>query len=80
MGHARVGAEEQATARRPDEPRAAGRAELHTCGAACGRPTLARALAHLRPGDTLIVVSLDRLARPLSHLLEVVECDREGRA
>ncbi|OYW44962.1 MAG: hypothetical protein B7Z36_05970 [Novosphingobium sp. 12-63-9] len=37
------------------------------------RPNLARALDRVGAGDTLLVVRIDRLARSLSHLLEVVE-------
>jgi hypothetical protein len=33
----------------------------------------ARALARVKAGDTLVVISLDRLARSLSHLLDVIE-------
>jgi hypothetical protein len=34
---------------------------------------LARVLGRMRAGDTLVVVRIDRLARSLSHLLEVIE-------
>ena len=34
---------------------------------------LNRLLERLQPGDTLVIVRLDRLARSLSHLLEVIE-------
>lgn len=37
------------------------------------RQELARALDHLRSGDTLIVTKLDRLARSSQHLLEILE-------
>lgn len=76
VGYARVSTEDQATARQLDELRAAGCrevAEEHASGGDRDRPVLARTLSRLRPGDTLVVVSLDRLARSLSHLLEVVE-------
>ena len=76
VGYARVSTEDQATARQLDELRAAGCrevAEEHASGGDRDRPVLARTLARLRPGDTLVVVSLDRLARSLSHLLGVVE-------
>jgi DNA invertase Pin-like site-specific DNA recombinase len=33
---------------------------------------LAKALDHLRPGDTLVVLSLDRLARSLQDLIAIV--------
>jgi DNA invertase Pin-like site-specific DNA recombinase len=34
---------------------------------------LARLLKEIRPGETLVVVRLDRLARSVSHLLAVIE-------
>jgi DNA invertase Pin-like site-specific DNA recombinase len=37
------------------------------------RPGLTALLDHLRPGDTLAVVRLDRLGRSLRELLDVVE-------
>ncbi len=37
------------------------------------RPQLAHALARIRKGDTLVVARIDRLARSLAHLLEIVE-------
>jgi DNA invertase Pin-like site-specific DNA recombinase len=42
------------------------------------RPELARLLARLEPGDTLVTYKLDRLARSLHHLLTVVK-DLEAR-
>src|SRR3954452_18368264 len=76
VGYARVSTEDQATARQLDELRAAGCrevAEEHASGGDRARPVLARTLGRLRDSDTLAVVSLDRLARSLSHLLGVVE-------
>lgn len=37
------------------------------------RHELARALDHIRAGDTLVVTRLDRLARSSQHLLEILE-------
>ncbi len=37
------------------------------------RHELARALDHIRSGDTLVVAKLDRLARSSQHLLEILE-------
>ncbi|WP_025898205.1 recombinase family protein [Sneathiella glossodoripedis] len=37
------------------------------------RPELERALDYLRDGDTLVVTKLDRLARSVKHLGEIVE-------
>jgi DNA invertase Pin-like site-specific DNA recombinase len=41
-------------------------------GTKADRPGLALALSHLRSGDTLVVWRLDRLARSLSNLIELV--------
>lgn len=38
-----------------------------------GRERLAEALEYIRDGDTLVVTKLDRLARSVAHLLEVLE-------
>lgn len=76
VGYARVSTEDQATRRQLDELRTAGCREVleeHASGSDRSRPVLAQTLTRLRPGDTLVVVSLDRLARSLSHLLEVIE-------
>nr|WP_279363977.1 recombinase family protein [Xanthomonas sacchari] len=42
-------------------------------GAASSRPGLDRAMARLRPGDTLAVWRLDRLGRSLPHLVQLLE-------
>ena len=42
-------------------------------GASRARPVLAQLLKEIRAGDVLVVVRLDRLARSVSHLLEVIE-------
>src|SRR5215213_4068805 len=76
IGYARVSTEDQITDRQLDELRAAGCAEMfeeHASGGARDRPVLVQALARVKAGDTLVVVSLDRLARSLSHLLVVIE-------
>jgi DNA invertase Pin-like site-specific DNA recombinase len=76
VGYARVSTEEQGTDSQLDELRAAGCHivhEEHASGADRGRPVLARLLREIRPGETLVVVRLDRLARSVSHLLAVIE-------
>ena len=76
VGYARVSTEDQRTARQVDELNAAGCAEVveeRASGADRARPALAALLRRrLARGDTLVVVKLDRLARSLEHLLEVV--------
>ena len=79
IGYARVSTGEQDLAPQLDARRAAGCAEVfeeHASGASRARPQLAAALARVRRGDTLVVARIDRLARSLSHLLEVVEALR----
>jgi DNA invertase Pin-like site-specific DNA recombinase len=76
IGYARVSTEEQGTDPQRDELRAAGCdpiLEEHASGADRSRPVLARLLREIRPGETLVVVRLDRLARSVSHLLAVIE-------
>lgn len=76
IGYARVSTDEQSTAGQLDELKAAGCTELfteHASGADRARPELARAIAACRAGDVLVVVRLDRLARSVRHLLEVIE-------
>ena len=56
--------------------KSAGCVEIHEEQASGGnraRPVLARVLERIGKGDTLVVVRIDRLARSLSHLLEVIE-------
>ena len=46
-------------------------------GAKTKRPSLEKALAFLQPGDCLVVWTLDRLGRSLSHLLELIQNFKE---
>ena len=76
IGYARVSTEEQGTDPQVDELRAAGCTtiqEERASGADRARPVLARLLREIRPGETLVVVRLDRLARSVAHLLAVIE-------
>ena len=76
LGYARVSTEDQATDAQTDELLRAGCTTIykeHGSGASRARPELARLLKEIRPGDVLVVVRLDRLARSVSHLLEVIE-------
>lgn len=76
IGYARVSTDEQSTAAQADELKAAGCSrvfEEHGSGASRDRPVLNQLLRDLAPGDTLMIVRFDRLARSLSHLLAVVE-------
>lgn len=76
IGYARVSTLEQTLDPQLAELREAGCLmihEEHASGADRSRPALQRLLAAIRPGETLVVVRLDRLARSLSHLLQVIE-------
>lgn len=76
IGYARVSTEDQTPLPQSQALNAAGCAEIHEEQASGGnraRPVLARVLERIRKGDTLVVVRIDRLARSLSHLLEVIE-------
>jgi DNA invertase Pin-like site-specific DNA recombinase len=64
-----------------DEVTAAGSHRIfvkHATGARGERPQLAQGLDHLRPGDTLVVWRLDRLARSLRDLIDLVRTSRNG--
>lgn len=76
IGYARVSTDEQTTEAQEIELRAAGCETIiqeHGSGASRARPALAKLVREIGAGDTLVVVRLDRLARSVSHLLEVIE-------
>jgi DNA invertase Pin-like site-specific DNA recombinase len=76
IGYARVSTEDQATFSQIDDLRAAGCQvifEEKASGANRARPELARAVGRVGRGDILVVARIDRLARSLVHLLEVIE-------
>jgi len=77
IGYARVSTTEQNLDLQLDALKKAGCADTHIftdkiTGTKQERPGLQNALSRLRPGDTLVVWRLDRLARSLSHLIELV--------
>ena len=81
IGYARVSTDDQVHDAQMDELRAAGCERIfqeHGSGASGARPVLTRLLGELAAGDVLVVVRLDRLARSVSHLLQVIE-DLEER-
>jgi DNA invertase Pin-like site-specific DNA recombinase len=83
IGYARVSTEEQATDAQLDELRAAGYVivhEEHGSGASSARPVLAKLMREIKRGEVLVVVRLDRLARSVSHLLQVLETLEERGA
>ena len=76
IGYARVSTEDQATFSQLDDLKAAGCTtifEEKASGASRTRPELARAITRIKRGDILVVARIDRLARSLAHLLEVIE-------
>lgn len=76
IGYARVSTGEQTTDPQIAELRAAGCLDIRSetgSGGSRARHALARLVREIQGGDTLVVVRIDRLARSLSHLLEVIE-------
>ena len=78
VGYMRVSTNEQKFDLQQDALRAAGVAERYlyhdvASGAKQARPGLAACLKALHPGDTLVVWKLDRIARSLLHLLEIMQ-------
>ena len=81
IGYARVSTEDQLHDAQVDELRTAGCHRIHQelgSGASRARPVLTKLLKDLSAGEVLVVVRLDRLARSVSHLLDVIE-DLERR-
>ena len=82
VGCARVSTEDQATDAKVDALTAGGSAVIfreHMSGAKASRPELLKALGKIQRGDMLVMATLDRLARSLSHLLSVIaELDAKG--
>jgi DNA invertase Pin-like site-specific DNA recombinase len=76
IGYARVSTNDQKLNLQRDALKAAGCTRIFVdrgvSGAINQRPGLARALAFLKPGYTLIVWKLDRLGRSLAHLVQTI--------
>ena len=76
FGYARVSTRDQDLAAQDAELRAAGCAKVFkekASGAKTDRPELAKVIRRLEPGDVLVVVRLDRLARSTRDLLNVLD-------
>ncbi len=76
LGYARVSTTAQDPALQHDALSAAGCYRVWTdtaSGALAARPALDDVLARLGPGDVLVVWRLDRLARSLRHLLQLID-------
>ena len=75
LGYARVSTTDQQPHLQVDALDRAGCYRVFTetaSGARTDRPVLEQVLDQLRPGDTLVVWKLDRIARSLRHLLDTV--------
>src|SRR5438552_335020 len=83
IGYARVSTSEQNLELQLDALKEAGCRRVFEetiSGAAKARTQLRNALDFLRPGDTLVVWKLDRLARSLPQLIETIEqLHKKGR-
>ena len=76
LGYARVSTDDQDLASQRTRLESAGAFRVFAdviSGKTFDRPGLTDLLDHIRPGDTIAVVRLDRLGRSLRELLEVVE-------
>jgi DNA invertase Pin-like site-specific DNA recombinase len=81
IGYARVSTDGQSLQSQTAALQAVGRARIFAeklSGAYSDRPQLAKALAALGEGDTLVVCKLDRLARSTRDLLQHARCNRQG--
>lgn len=75
-GYARVSTTDQDNTRQVEELQKHGCEVIYQdkiSGAKKARPELDRMLSELKPGDTVIVLKLDRLGRSLSHLIELID-------
>ncbi len=78
LGYARVSTKKQTTDQQVDALVAAGVVPSRVysdvlSGARRDRPGLAALLDYARPGDTIVVVALDRLGRSLGHMVQTIE-------
>ena len=76
IGYARVSTEDQTPLPQAQALKSAGCTEIfeeHASGGNRARPVLARVLERIGKGDTMVVMRIDRLARSLSHLLDIIE-------
>ncbi len=82
IGYARVSAEEQTNEPQIAAVKAAGCKTIHREHALGGdrtRPELKRAVDRCGESDVLVVVRIDRLARSMAHLMEIIEAlDKKG--
>ena len=82
-GYARVSTREQDLSGQVAELKAAGCAKVYSetaSGARSDRPQLVKVIRRLAPGDVLVVTRIDRLARSVRDLLNVLEAIRQSGA
>lgn len=75
VGYARVSSQDQNLDLQRDALKVAGCERIfeeHVSGAKAQRPEFTSAMDFLRPGDTLVVWKLDRLARSMRQLIDTV--------
>jgi DNA invertase Pin-like site-specific DNA recombinase len=75
IGYARVSTEDQNLTGQREALTAAGCTIIYeekASGGSRARPQLAQALYNIKADDTLVVTKIDRLARSLAHLLEII--------
>lgn len=74
-GYARVSTKEQETRMQVDALIAAGALDIRQekCSSVGERPELRRLLSELRQGDVLVVYKMDRVARSLKDLLNILD-------
>ncbi|VVE84375.1 recombinase family protein [Pandoraea sputorum] len=83
IGYARVSTRDQDLTNQAAQLRAAGCGRIFAeeiTGTQRARPQLNRMLDHLRAGDVIVITRLDRLARSIRDLLEIVERIRDAGA
>jgi DNA invertase Pin-like site-specific DNA recombinase len=81
LGYARVSTRDQNLTGQLEALKAAGASTIYRekiSGARADRPQLAKLLAALKAGDTVIVTKIDRLGRSTRELLDLI--DRIGKA
>ena len=74
-GYARVSTKDQETRMQIDALQAAGAQDIRQekCSSVGARPELRKLLAQLKQGDVLLVYKMDRIARSLKDLLEILD-------
>lgn len=83
IGYARVSTQDQNLAAQLDALTQAGCGRVYeetASGARPDRPVLSEVMRTLRDGDTLVVFKLDRIARSLPNLLEIMEALNQAGA